>query len=125
MAQESQIEGKKFWRATHFSIQIASDSIKNCEPEKFREWKWFSREELEGVYDSIYKVDKLIVDFHMGRAEVPKIAAPLFILAWTTTPWTIPAHMALAVNSELDYVLVESEGAQYILAKNRAEMVFK
>jgi isoleucyl-tRNA synthetase len=31
------------------------------------------------------------------------------VLAWTTTPWTIPANMALAVRNDIDYVLVSYE----------------
>lgn len=38
-------------------------------------------------------------------------------LAWTTTPWTLPANMLLAVNPALDYVYVESEGEVLILAE--------
>lgn len=30
---------------------------------------------------------------------------------WTTTPWTMPANLAVAVNDKLDYVLVEVSGA--------------
>ena len=33
------------------------------------------------------------------------------LVIWTTTPWTIPANRALAVNPELDYALVQPEGA--------------
>lgn len=33
---------------------------------------------------------------------------PLYILAWTTTPWTLPSNTALAVGKEIDYVIVES-----------------
>lgn len=47
------------------------------------------------------------------------------LLAWTTTPWTIPAHMAIAVNPELAYSRVSSEGNIYILATARVETVFK
>jgi isoleucyl-tRNA synthetase len=47
------------------------------------------------------------------------------ILAWTTTPWTIPANMALAVRNDIDYLLVENNGEGYIVAKNRVENVFK
>lgn len=47
------------------------------------------------------------------------------ILAWTTTPWTIPANMALAVGADIDYILVENNSEGYIVAKNRAETVFK
>lgn len=43
------------------------------------------------------------------------------ILAWTTTPWTLPANAALAVNSEANYVTVElkESGQKLILAKDR------
>jgi isoleucyl-tRNA synthetase len=47
------------------------------------------------------------------------------VLAWTTTPWTIPANMALAVRNDIDYVLVLYSGEYMIVAKNRAESVFK
>ena len=47
------------------------------------------------------------------------------ILAWTTTPWTIPANLMLAVGEKIDYVLVENNTEHFIVAKNRAESVFK
>ncbi len=36
---------------------------------------------------------------------------PLRVLAWTTTPWTLPSNLALAVNEEVDYVFVSGENA--------------
>ena len=39
------------------------------------------------------------------------------LLAWTTTPWTLPANTALAVNEKLDYVEVKLADEQFILAK--------
>lgn len=42
-----------------------------------------------------------------------------YFLAWTTTPWTLPANVALAINPELDYVKVEMNGEFLILAKGR------
>ena len=48
-----------------------------------------------------------------------------FILAWTTTPWTIPGNLMLAVNEVLEYVKVSFEDAFYIVAKDRVENVFK
>ena len=39
-----------------------------------------------------------------------------FILAWTTTPWTLPSNVALCVNANEDYVKVESKGETYYLA---------
>ncbi len=48
-----------------------------------------------------------------------------FILAWTTTPWTLPGNVALAVSRDIEYSKVESEGAKYILATELVESVFK
>ena len=49
----------------------------------------------------------------------------LYILAWTTTPWTLPSNVALCVNPDEDYVTVESDGTQYILAKALADKFFE
>ncbi|MCL6457358.1 MAG: isoleucine--tRNA ligase [Gorillibacterium sp.] len=46
-------------------------------------------------------------------------------LAWTTTPWTLPANIALAVNKELDYVKVRQNDQVYIVASNRVAQVMK
>jgi isoleucyl-tRNA synthetase len=46
-----------------------------------------------------------------------------YLLAWTTTPWTLPANVALAVNTKLKYVEVEHEGKNLILAKDLYEKV--
>lgn len=49
-----------------------------------------------------------------------------FVLAWTTTPWTLPGNVALAIGEEIEYVKVETNtGEFYILAKDRAEEIFK
>jgi len=45
------------------------------------------------------------------------------LLAWTTTPWTLPANTAVAVNKDFDYVEVEHEGEKLILAKDLLEKV--
>jgi isoleucyl-tRNA synthetase len=45
------------------------------------------------------------------------------LLAWTTTPWTLPGNTALAVNPELDYVEVAVKGEQLILAKELVSKV--
>ncbi|MGO5065711.1 isoleucine--tRNA ligase [Clostridium sp. LCP25S3_F8] len=40
-----------------------------------------------------------------------------YFLAWTTTPWTLPSNLALAINKSYDYVEVLNNGEHYILAK--------
>ena len=46
-----------------------------------------------------------------------------YFLAWTTTPWTLMANLALCVNPDEDYVKVESMGYKFILAKALADSV--
>lgn len=48
-----------------------------------------------------------------------------FLLAWTTTPWTLPGNTALALNAEASYVYVTHNDAVYIVAEERIEHVFK
>lgn len=48
-----------------------------------------------------------------------------FVLAWTTTPWTLPGNVALAVGEGVDYVKVKIENEFFILAKNLLEKVLK
>lgn len=45
-------------------------------------------------------------------------------LVWTTTPWTLPSNVALAVGPEIDYVRVKKGGETFILAKERLAAVF-
>lgn len=47
-----------------------------------------------------------------------------FVLAWTTTPWTLPGNVALAVSKNIQYAKVVSEGGKYIVAKELVETVF-
>ncbi len=42
-----------------------------------------------------------------------------YVLAWTTTPWTLIGNVALAVGAEIDYVKIKSADVNYILAKER------
>ena len=45
----------------------------------------------------------------------------LRILAWTTTPWTLPSNLALAVNPTLDYVAVARDGEFWVMAESAHE----
>ena len=46
------------------------------------------------------------------------------LLVWTTTPWTLVANAALAVNPEIEYVEVGHEGGRLVLARSRAAALF-
>lgn len=42
-----------------------------------------------------------------------------YFLIFTTTPWTVPANVAIAVNENLDYVKIDNEGVKYWIAESR------
>ncbi len=44
-----------------------------------------------------------------------------YLLAWTTTPWTLPGNVALAVGKDIDYGVFEKDGVQVIASVSRAE----
>src|SRR5262249_28544269 len=52
-----------------------------------------------------------------GFSLVPASGEPSTrVLAWTTTPWTLPSNLALAVHPALDYAVLEKAGERVILA---------
>jgi isoleucyl-tRNA synthetase len=48
-----------------------------------------------------------------------------YLLVWTTTPWTLPGNVAVAVNPDIEYVKAEVEGEILILAKQRLSVLGK
>ncbi|MFH1900210.1 MAG: isoleucine--tRNA ligase [Patescibacteria group bacterium] len=50
--------------------------------------------------------------------------ARVYILSWTTTAWTLPANVALAVGENMDYSLIKQGGEYFILAKELARNYF-
>jgi isoleucyl-tRNA synthetase len=62
------------------------------------------------------------IKFHLRHDQDAQVGADLGLpegasfLAWTTTPWTLPANVALAVNPEAEYVLASKDGEPFILA---------
>jgi isoleucyl-tRNA synthetase len=57
----------------------------------------------------------------LKRFGAPDDGKPLSIVIWTTTPWTLPANVAIAVNPAFDYALVELDGELVIIAKELVE----
>ncbi len=48
---------------------------------------------------------------------IGKRAGNVYIVIWTTTPWTLPSNMAVALHPDFDYVVVEVQGEFYVLAE--------
>ncbi|OGH81570.1 MAG: hypothetical protein A3F93_03350 [Candidatus Magasanikbacteria bacterium RIFCSPLOWO2_12_FULL_34_7] len=49
----------------------------------------------------------------------------VYVLAWTTTPWTLPGNVALAVGGDIEYMVVRFENENFVVAKERLQEVFK
>ena len=74
-----------------------------------------------GCYKNV-KDTSAVAQFKLLNDEVScflfkKTKNPIYLLAWTTTPWTLPSNTALAVGKKITYVLVDTVN-QYTGAKN-------
>ena len=68
---------------------------------------------------------------HNSQSIIHDCELPVYILAWTTTPWTLPSNTALCVGPKIDYVAVKGrnpysdEEAVYIVAESRLAAYFQ
>jgi len=69
------------------------------------------------------------VRFRMAEDAVKSldlpIEKPLYAIIWTTTPWTLPANLAIAVKPDFDYTIVEHNDENYLLASELVAAVTK
>ncbi len=76
---------------------------------------------------SIYAVFPITALGEAAQAALGEYASSLGVAIWTTTPWTIPGNLAVAVNPDLNYAVVEPSGdnapCQYLIVA--AELVEK
>lgn len=69
--------------------------------------------------------------FTAGTGNTQQDELPVYFLAWTTTPWTLPANLALTVGAAIDYVVITSfnpytyQPVNVVLAKNTIPAFFK
>src|ERR1700680_3377308 len=73
-----------------------------------------SSHELSQGYKEDTPDPSVYVKFRLNEAD-----GKTFLLAWTTTPWTLPGNVALAVHPRETYVRVRQGEETYILAKAR------
>lgn len=68
-----------------------------------------------------FKITKTTKKLHDDEAQ----KGNTWLLAWTTTPWTLPSNLGLAVGPDIDYVKVKDGADFYILAKSRLHAYYK
>jgi isoleucyl-tRNA synthetase len=89
--------------------------------------------EAEVEYDEAHVSPQVDIRFALAEAEKDKLVAAypalrgknVFAVTWTTTPWTLPANLALAFHPEADYAFFPVPGGDdvYLVAKAMRPMV--
>lgn len=66
--------------------------------------------------------DSIIVK--LPFADNPWSEENVFLLIWTTTPWTLPANVAVALHPQANYVLIKAGNEKYVLAEDLSKKFF-
>ncbi len=104
-------------KAVHWSVAnetaLADAELEYYDREDVSVYVDFEAEDGEAVYRA----------FGLGEDDAPT-QTPTFMI-WTTTPWTLPANLAIAVNEEFRYALVRLNGNVCVLAEELVGAVAK
>ncbi len=86
--------------------------------------------EAEVEYDN-HTSPSIYVRFPVERADATSLgldlpdSAPLSVVIWTTTPWTLPANQALCLHPDIDYAFVQAGQDVLVIAEKLVEPVAK
>ena len=124
---------KKIGRNKLFHIDFFETQAKkepeNKEPSKHTYMKYRSIDDFINISWEEYNIEKSVFDLMKNIYTYSNMLwdKPIYFLARTTTPWTIPANVALVVNPELDYAQIFDIKTQeyYILAHDLIAKYYK
>lgn len=149
-ARESMVANSETWRSTIDRIGrwVDFDNCYRTMNKDFMESVWWAFKKLyeagkiyEGrkvlMYDTKFATPVSKAEVTMDNDAYQTVTDPsayvkfkakdaenTYFLAWTTTPWTLMANRALAVNSDMSYVAVVVGDDTYIVAESRVKQVF-
>ena len=149
-ARESMVANSEEWRGTIERVGrwVDFDNCYRTMNKDFMESVWWAFKQLyeagkiyEGrkvlMYDTKFATPVSKAEVTMDNDAYQTVTDPSayvkfkvkdsdeYFLAWTTTPWTLPANLCLAVNPDLEYGIYHIDGEKYILASSRAKILFK
>ncbi len=145
-ARESMVANSEAWRDTIDRVGrwVDFDNAYRTMDKNFMESVWWAFKTLydagkiyEGrkvlMYDTKFATPVSKAEVTMDNDAYIEVTDPSafvkfkcelgYLLAWTTTPWTLPANLALAVNPEMEYGIYEVGGEKLILATELADKV--
>ncbi len=79
--------------------------------------------EVTQGYKEIKDISATVKFLLTNAKEMIGVDGAVYLLAWTTTPWTLPGNVLLAVGEDIEYALLEGEGAHILVAKERVAVV--
>lgn len=148
-AKESMVANSETWRTTINRVGrwVDFDNAYRTMDKGYMESVWWAFNELykagkiyEGrkvlMYDTKFATPVSKTEVTMDNDAYRLVTDPsayvkfklkekeTFLLAWTTTPWTLPGNMCLAVNPKMKYGVYEIEGEKLIMATERAKSLF-
>lgn len=147
-ARESMVANSETWRGTIDRVGrwVDFDNCYRTMNKDFMESVWWAFKKLyeagkiyEGrkvlMYDTKFATPVSKAEVTMDNDAYQVVTDPsayvkfrleenTYLLAWTTTPWTLPANMCLAVNPDLDYGIYDVDGEKFIVALERAKKLF-
>ena len=117
--------GERVWAAMTFhnyvvTLDAPASDVTLAAGSDFAQARWFTRHELASQ-----QLAPTVAQLLATRGYLPAQPAddnqPAAILAWTTTPWTLPANLMLAVNPDMTYCEVLVDGEKLIIAEEALE----
>ncbi len=146
-ARESMVANSETWRSTIDRIGrwVDFDNCYRTMNKDFMESVWWAFKTLyekgkiyEGrkvlMYDTKFCTPVSKAEVTMDNDAYQTVTDPsayvffkakdFYLLAWTTTPWTLPANLALAVSPKLEYGIYDVDGKKVVVATKLAEKVF-
>ena len=117
--------GERVWVAMTFHnyvvrLDAPASDVTLAAGSDFAQARWFTRHELASQ-QLAPTVAQLLATCGYLPAQPADDDRPAAILAWTTTPWTLPANLMLAVNPDMTYCEVLVDGEKLIIAEEALE----
>ena len=117
--------GERVWAAMTFhnyvvTLDVPASDVTLAAGSDFAQARWLTRHELASQ-----QLAPTVAQLLATRGYLPAQPAdddrPAAVLAWTTTPWTLPANLMLAVNPDITYCEVLVDGEKLIIAEEALE----
>ncbi len=92
----------------------------NCETALAEAEIEYEDEKSPSIYVKFQVIDPKTIQLDK-KSPVASLKSPVYFVIWTTTPWTLPANVAIAAHPEYEYVFLKVDNEVYIVAEGLLE----